>query len=66
MLGEGVDSRLVVPGKRRGGGLISSLTGGAGNRRSAVADSTFHALCSLVYSLYDGHPLRLPGTPSSN
>lgn len=64
VLGEGVDSRLVVPGKRRGGGLISSLTGGVENRRSAVAESTFHALCSLVYALYDSHPLRLPGSGS--
>lgn len=66
VLGAGLDSRLAAPGKRRGGGLISSLTGGAANRRAAVAESTFHALCSLVYAVYDGHPLRLPGARLSN
>jgi non-canonical (house-cleaning) NTP pyrophosphatase len=62
VLGENLDARSLAPGKRRGGGLISSLTGGAGNRRSAVAESTFHALCSLVYAVYDSHPLKVPGT----
>jgi len=66
LLGDGIDSRLAAPGKRRGGGLISSLTGGAVNRRSAVAESTFNALCSLVYGVYDSHPLRVPGAPRSN
>lgn len=60
VLDEGIDPRLSSPGKRRGGGLISSLTGGAGNRRSAVAESTFNALCSLVYAVYDSHPLKVP------
>jgi non-canonical (house-cleaning) NTP pyrophosphatase len=43
-------------GTRRSGGLISSLTGGAETRRAAVAESTFHALCSLFYGLFDSHP----------
>jgi non-canonical (house-cleaning) NTP pyrophosphatase len=48
--------RLAAWGTRRSGGLISSLTGGAETRRVAVAESTFHAVCSLFYGLFDGHP----------
>lgn len=43
-------------GTRRRGGLIHSLTGGTESRRAAVGESTFHALCSLFYGLFDGHP----------
>jgi non-canonical (house-cleaning) NTP pyrophosphatase len=40
-----------VPGTRRRGGMIGSLTGGLENRRSAVAASTLHALSSLLYEV---------------
>ncbi len=50
---------VVVPGTRRSGGIISSLTGGAENRRSAVAQSTFNALCSLFFGRLDP-PQRAP------
>ncbi len=48
--------RPTAWGTRRGGGLIGSLTGGAETRRTAVGQSTFHALCSLFYGLFDSHP----------
>ncbi len=48
--------RQATWGTRRSGGLISSLTGGAETRRGAVAESTFHALCSLFFGLFDTHP----------
>jgi non-canonical (house-cleaning) NTP pyrophosphatase len=41
----------VVPGTRRRGGLIGSLTAGVETRRSAVAVSTLHALSSLLYEV---------------
>ncbi len=47
------NSMVAMPGKRRGGGMISSLTHGAENRRSAVAQSTFNALCSLFFGRVD-------------
>lgn len=54
--------RLVdPPGKRRRGGLVSDLTGGVENRRVAATEATFHALCSLFYGRFDGHPFRGPG-----
>lgn len=43
----------AVPGTRRRGGLISSLTGGLESRRSATATSTFHALSSLFYGVLE-------------
>ncbi len=43
----------AVPGTRRRGGLIASLTGGLETRRSATATSTFHALSSLFYGILE-------------
>lgn len=43
--------RVVVPGTRRQGGIISSVTAGLETRRTAVAQSTFHALSTLCYGV---------------
>ncbi len=50
---------MEIPGTRRSGGIISSLTHGAENRRSAVAQSTFNALCSLFYGCTEMQPRAL-------
>ena len=55
-VGEG--AALAVPGTRRSGGLIASLTGGLESRRSAAAVSTFHALATLFYGILESRPLR--------
>lgn len=47
---------FAVPGRRRQGGLISSLTGGLENRRRATALSTVHALSALFYGVLEGRP----------
>jgi non-canonical (house-cleaning) NTP pyrophosphatase len=44
---------MAVPGTRRRGGIISSLTHGVENRRSTVTQSTFNALCSLFYGVIE-------------
>lgn len=44
---------FAVPGTRRRGGMISSITGGLESRRTAVALSTLHALSSLFYGLLE-------------
>lgn len=49
---------FAVPGTRRRGGMISSLTGGLENRRRAIAAATVHALSTLFYGILDGH--RIP------
>jgi non-canonical (house-cleaning) NTP pyrophosphatase len=49
---------LAVPGTRRSGGMISSLTGGLETRRSAVALATFHALATLFYGILESRPVR--------
>lgn len=46
----------AVPGTRRRGGMISSLTGGLENRRRATALSTVHALSTLFYGILEGRP----------
>ena len=49
-----VDRRRVayaVPGTRRGGGMISSLTGGIETRRRAVEIATVHALSTHFYGM---------------
>ncbi|REJ82120.1 MAG: DUF84 family protein [Acidobacteria bacterium] len=48
---------LPVPGTRRHGGVLASLTGGLLDRRHAVATATTHALASLVYPLLSSRPL---------
>jgi non-canonical (house-cleaning) NTP pyrophosphatase len=45
---------FAVPGTRKSGGMISSLTGGLETRRHAVAASTLHALSTLFYGMFDG------------
>jgi non-canonical (house-cleaning) NTP pyrophosphatase len=47
-----------VPGTRRSGGLIASLTGGLENRRSSVALSTLHALSSFFYGRLEPRAVR--------
>lgn len=44
---------FVVPGKRRRGGMLSSLTGRLETRRSAVSLSTVHALSTLFYGVLE-------------
>ncbi|MEE8277946.1 MAG: DUF84 family protein [Thermoanaerobaculia bacterium] len=58
---EGFDDHQIpfaVPGTRRKGGMISSLTGGQESRRSAVALATFHALSSVFYDTLGSQPVR--------
>jgi non-canonical (house-cleaning) NTP pyrophosphatase len=54
------DSQLhaAVPGTRRSGGMISSLTYGAETRRSALSLATFHAVSTLFYGILEGRPGR--------
>lgn len=42
---------FTVPGTRRSGGMISSLTGGLETRRRAVETATVHALSTLFYGM---------------
>jgi hypothetical protein len=48
----------AVPGTRRSGGILSSLTGGLENRRRAVALSTLLALSSMFYGVLESGPVR--------
>ncbi len=55
---EGLDSAQVpfaIPGTRRGGGMIRSLTGGIETRRTAIATSALHALSTLFYGILERH-----------
>ncbi|HUF77986.1 MAG TPA: DUF84 family protein [Thermoanaerobaculia bacterium] len=57
----------AVPGTRRSGGMISSLTGGLETRRRAVETATVHALCTLFYGVLgrgSGRQLGGQGRPS--
>ena len=59
----GLDDHQVphaVPGTRRRGGMIASLTGGHETRRSAVRMAVFHCLSTLFYGVVD----RPPSGPS--
>jgi non-canonical (house-cleaning) NTP pyrophosphatase len=58
---DGAQIPFVVPGTRRAGGMISSLTGGLENRRRATAQSTLHALSTLFYGVLESRPSRPPG-----
>jgi len=49
---------LAVPGTRRSGGMISSLTGGLETRRKAISLATLHALSTLFYGILDSRPIR--------
>lgn len=49
---------LAIPGTRRSGGMINSLTGGLETRRSATAVATLHALATLFYGVLESRPIR--------
>jgi non-canonical (house-cleaning) NTP pyrophosphatase len=49
---------FAVPGTRRSGGIISSLTGGLESRRRAITTATLHALSSLFYGVLESRPIR--------
>lgn len=50
---------LVMPGRRRGGGLLQSLTGGMETRRSAVETATLNALATIFYGTMEArHAVR--------
>ena len=49
---------FAVPGTRRSGGIISSLTGGLESRRKAITTATLHALSSLFYGVLESRPIR--------
>ena len=55
LLGEGeIDrSSFTVPGTRKRGGILASLTGGRETRRSAVTVSTLHALSTQFYGVLE-------------
>jgi len=58
---EGLEGRQVplsIPGTRRSGGMISSLTGRLETRRSAAAQATLHALSTLFYGILESRPVR--------
>ncbi|MEM8932960.1 MAG: DUF84 family protein [Acidobacteriota bacterium] len=44
----------TMPGTRRGGGMVASLTEGHETRRRAAAQATFHAVTSLLYGRLGG------------
>ena len=57
----GLDSEQVtfaVPGTRKSGGMISSLTGGLETRRKAIAVSTLHCISTLFYGVLESRPVR--------
>ena len=57
----GMDDRQIpfaVPGTRRSGGMIASLTGGLESRRRAVSTATFHALAAALYGVLESRPVR--------
>ncbi|MEO7794595.1 MAG: DUF84 family protein [Thermoanaerobaculia bacterium] len=47
-----------IPGTRRSGGIMSSLTGGLESRRSAVAEATLHALSTQFFGILDTRRTR--------
>lgn len=47
-------SSFTVPGTRKRGGILASLTGGRETRRSAVTVSTLHALSTQFYGVLEG------------
>jgi len=55
----GAELPSANPGTRRGGGMISSLTGGLESRRQAFARGTLHALSSLFFGLVEARRRRL-------
>ena len=56
---QGLDQEVIpfaIPGTRRGGGMMSSLTGGLETRRTSTALAIFYALSSLTYGLHEFRP----------
>jgi len=49
---------FAVPGTRKSGGMIASLTGGLETRRRAVEIATIHALSTLFYGILGVEPDR--------
>lgn len=47
---------FAIPGTRRGGGMMSSITGGVEDRRRATARATTNAFSSLFYGMLEGRP----------
>jgi undecaprenyl pyrophosphate phosphatase UppP len=44
---------FAVPGTRRSGGMLRSLTGGLETRRKAIAQSTLLAISSMFYGILE-------------
>ena len=58
---EGLDEgqlSFAVPGTRRSGGMLKSLSGGLESRRSAVTEATMHALSTLFYGVLESRSIR--------
>ena len=58
---EGLDEgqlSFAVPGTRRSGGMISSLSGGLESRRTAVTEATMHAVSTLFYGVLESRSIR--------
>ena len=58
---EGLDEgqlSFAVPGTRRSGGMLNSLSGGLETRRSAVTEATIHALSTLFYGVLESRSIR--------
>jgi non-canonical (house-cleaning) NTP pyrophosphatase len=58
---EGLDEEqfsFAVPGTRRSGGMISSLSGGLESRRAAVTEATVHAMSTLFYGVLESRSIR--------
>jgi non-canonical (house-cleaning) NTP pyrophosphatase len=47
---------FAIPGTRRGGGMMASITGGVEDRRRATALATTNALSTLFYGMLEGRP----------
>jgi len=47
---------FAVPGTRRGGGMMRSITGGVEDRRRATALATTSAFATLFYGMLEGRP----------
>ena len=52
---------FAVPGRRRRGGVMGSLTGGLQTRRGAVAQSTLHAISTLLYGVVESRRPQASG-----
>jgi non-canonical (house-cleaning) NTP pyrophosphatase len=55
---DGAQIPFSVPGTRRAGGMIASLTSGLENRRRATAQSTLNALSTLFYGVLENRSAR--------